>query len=459
MIVAETGVIPDIEPDESTIIGDSAVIGTSAAMGAAAVGAAAVGAAGASTFGAAAAGQTPAEAAAQQPAENATAGATDIDSSARSVGPTSQGGAAAGGGINPNISTGVVATAGMAAGAATTIQSTNATPPANRLSVTELASVDDGLADLPDGYGTSQIILLPRDPQWAYAYWDISNEHKEELRQQGGQRLMIRLYDVTEIDQAHQTPHSMQQHECHEMARSWYLEVPVSDRDYSVEIGYLTGDDRWLMLARSAPIRVPPIYPSDWVKDQFVTISFDESLKGRTFGSLGRQPDPDVIARSKGSDEIGLYSELFALSQGQGLHMAGSAFGSMHQLAPWAFTPSGNVSGLTMNVSGLNMSGLTMSGVGMGERKRNFWLVADAELIVYGATEPNATLTVGDRIVPLNPDGTFRFHVAFPDGQIDYPIKAVAIDGEQSRYINMHFERETPERNTNTKADAKDEWF
>ena len=81
------------------------------------------------------------------------------------------------------------------------------------------------------------------------------------------------------------------------------------------------------------------------------------------------------------------------------------------------------------------------------------------ELIVYGATEPNATLTVGDRIVPLNPDGTFRFHVAFPDGQIDYPIKAVAVDGEQSRSINMHFERDTPERNTNTKADAQDEWF
>ena len=95
----------------------------------------------------------------------------------------------------------------------------------------------------------------------------------------------------------------------------------------------------------------------------------------------------------------------------------------------------------------------------MGDRNRIFWLVADAELIVYGATEPDATLTVGDRVIPLNPDGTFRFHVAFPDGQIDYPIKAVAVDGEQSRSISMHFERDTPERNTNTKAEAKDEWF
>ena len=101
-----------------------------------------------------------------------------------------------------------------------------------------------------------------------------------------------------------------------------------------------------------------------------------------------------------------------------------------------------------------------MSGVGIPtDRKRNFWLVADAELIVYGATEPTATLTVGDRVVPLNPDGTFRFHVSFPDGHIDYPIKAVAEDGEQTRSITLKFERDTPERNTNTKAEAKDEWF
>jgi len=33
-----------------------------------------------------------------------------------------------------------------------------------------LGSVDDGLGDLPGGYGENRITLLPRDPQWAYAY-------------------------------------------------------------------------------------------------------------------------------------------------------------------------------------------------------------------------------------------------------------------------------------------------
>ena len=42
----------------------------------------------------------------------------------------------------------------------------------------ELSSVDEGLADLPAGYGESRIVLMPRDPQWAYTYWDIPNDHK-----------------------------------------------------------------------------------------------------------------------------------------------------------------------------------------------------------------------------------------------------------------------------------------
>jgi hypothetical protein len=107
------------------------------------------------------------------------------------------------------------------------------------------------------------------------------------------------------------------------------------------------------------------------------------------------------------------------------------------------------------------MSGVGMSGVGFESmpRQRQFWLVADAELIVYGATEPDATVTIGGREIKLNPDGTFRFQMSFQDGLIDYPIVAVAADGEQSRNVHMKFNRETPSRRTNTKEEAIPEWF
>jgi len=332
-----------------------------------------------------------------------------------------------------------------------------------------LATVDEGLPDLPEGYGESRIVLLPRDPQWGYAYWDISNEHKSEARQQGGQNLVLRLYDVTDVEVDRQSPHSMQQFDCDEMARDWYLAIPVSDRDYLVEIGYLTADGRWLMLARSTPVRIPPTYPSDWLEDQFVTIGWQEDLRGKTFLEL--------VPPSKRTEEVvanPIYDQLFGMAQSaEEQRVTGSLFGSMQQvpqqsISSFVFAPGARMSALPtvsgIGMSGIGMSGIGMSGIGMSAsippiRPRNFWLVADAELIVYGATEPDAKVTIDGNPIQLNPDGTFRFQLSFRDGVIRYPIIAIAADGEQMRSIHMKFTRETPHRNTNTKNEAQDEWL
>ncbi|CAD5935884.1 hypothetical protein PCC9214_01598 [Planktothrix tepida] len=145
-----------------------------------------------------------------------------------------------------------------------------------------LADVDQGLPALPDGYGQSQIFLLPRDPNWAYAYWDVPNEHKEYLRQQGGIYLLLRVYDVTAIDMDTQPPLSMQEYECDEITREWYVPISMSDRDYIAELGYLTRDGRWLVLVRSNHIRIPPIYPTDWENDQFINVPWNKDLRGKT---------------------------------------------------------------------------------------------------------------------------------------------------------------------------------
>jgi len=383
-----------------------------------------------------------------------------------------------------------------------------------------LASVDEGLPDLPSGYGESRIVLLPRDPQWAYVYWDVPGEHKESLRAQGGQQLALRLYDATDVNLDYQSPHSLQEYPCDELAREWYLPVPLSDRDYVIDIGYRCADGRWLVLARSVPVHIPPVYPSDWVEDQFITVSWDESLAGKTFLKL-----VPPAQRSAQMADGSIYGQIFEMAQGTEAqrvagslygsmqHVPGSVYGSVHMaeqavssyvfpsgVGMWAtmsgagltmsgmgmevtgptlsgvgMTMSGvgmaglTASGVGMTMSGVGMAGLTLSGVGMSGvgfsasaapiRPRKFWLVADAELIVYGATEPDATVTIGGRPIRLNEDGTFRFQMAFPDGIIDYPILAVAADGEQSRSIHMHFERETPERRTNTKEEAVLEWL
>ena len=110
--------------------------------------------------------------------------------------------------------------------------------------------------------------------------------------------------------------------------------------------------------------------------------------------------------------------------------------------------------------AGLWASGRNESGLGgVAPRQRSFWLVADAELIVYGATDPSARLTIGGEEVPLSTDGTFRIQVPFRDGEQMYAIEATASDGEQKRNITLNFKRETPEDNSNPASEARAEWF
>ncbi|MEM1308539.1 MAG: DUF4912 domain-containing protein [Cyanobacteria bacterium P01_H01_bin.153] len=357
----------------------------------------------------------------------------------------------------------------------TEVEASRFVPSTEPIPAEVLASVDEGLPDLPSGYGESRIVLMPRDPQWAYAYWDIPNEHKEELRRQGGARLALRFYDVTDIDMNYQAPHSLQQYECDEMAREWYLPIPVSDRDYAIEIGYLCNDGRWLLLASSTPVHIPPVYPSDWIEDHFATVGWDQNLRG---GQIATLTHPNKRVEAAAGNKI--YDEIFGMAESaEAQRVAGSLFGSMQHVAgslmsSFAVPVSSYVfpSGMglwggevpttalpTTSGIGLNMSGVGFSASAPPIRPRQFWLVADAELIVYGATEPDATVTIGGKPIKLNPDGTFRFQMSFQDGLIDYPIFAVAADGEQNRAVHMKFNRETPYRRTNTKEDAVQEWL
>jgi uncharacterized protein len=340
---------------------------------------------------------------------------------------------------------------------------------ATDLTAEQLADVDENLGDLPAGYGESRIVLLPRDPQWAYAYWDIPIEHKNEVRQHGGQQLALRIYDITDINLDYQSPHSIQEYPIDEMAREWYLPIPVSDRAYTIDIGYRCGDGRWLVLARSASVSIPPVYPSDWVEDIFITVPWEEELAGKTFVQLvppSRKVSEESQTTGSGRAERNeVYDRIFGVSAAtESMRIDGSLYGSMQHLPSESLSsfvfPSGVGMWALPTASGVNMSGVGMSGIGMfGDRQRQFWLVADAELIVYGATEPDATVTIGNRKIELNPDGTFRFQMSFQDGNIDYPIIAVAKDGEQSRSIHMTFDRSTLSRNTNTKEEAVAEWF
>ena len=76
-------------------------------------------------------------------------------------------------------------------------------------------------------------------------------------------------------------------------------------------------------------------------------------------------------------------------------------------------------------------------------KQRKFWLIVDCELIVYGATEPDAKVSVQGKEIKLRPDGTFAMRFALPDGKQVIPVKAVSSDRIEERTITPIVSRET----------------
>jgi hypothetical protein len=320
---------------------------------------------------------------------------------------------------------------------------------------TELIQPDGLDAQLEDASRPepeTRVVFLPRDPQWAYVFWEIADSDRQLALEAGASQLALRVADVTGLQGGSSHPHTLQEVVVDSHATEWYLPVPLSDRDYRVELGYRKkAGGGWISLASSAVARVPSLLPSEQILDQFVPFSLD-SPPASLPQPASPSPEPSDFADS------GLHERLYqsATANWRRLGRGSEAF---HE---FGLDSDSSPSGAALNASGLGLwaSGRQESGRGgVPARSRSFWLVADAELIVYGATDPQARLAIGGEDVPLSAEGTFRIQVPFRDGQQLYPIEAWAADGEQKRNITIHFERSTPEENINTAAEAINEWF
>jgi hypothetical protein len=291
------------------------------------------------------------------------------------------------------------------------------------------------------------VAFLPRDPQWAQVRWSIAPADRSRAESEGASQLCIRVADLTGLAGGSSHPHTLQEVVVDAHANEWYLPVPLSGRDYRVELGFRRGGSGgWISMGFSTTAHVPAADSAAIAQgDPFAAFSLQPAGEALTASAPQRDIRSDLHERLYQSAtshwrRLGRGSEAF--------HEFESAAG-LHEGA--AFWESGG---------GRWASGRSASGIGgVAPRQRSFWLVADAELIVYGATDPSARLSIGGEEVPLSADGTFRVQVPFRDGQQLYPIEAVAADGEQKRSITMEFQRSTPEADTNPREDARPEWF
>jgi hypothetical protein len=277
-------------------------------------------------------------------------------------------------------------------------------------------------------------------PQWGFAFWGLTAADLARVSSPGGPGLRLRIADVTGLEPG-QPPHALQELRVDPRAEQWGVALPLGNRIYRAELGLMLPGG-WRSLACSSPTLIPGYDAAASTPEAFTPFAVLEEPIAAAAPPLPLSATP------------GLHERLYqtATLRVRRLGRGSEAFQELEGLEGV---------GLALNDSGLGLwaSGRNESGSGLVGRQRSFWLVADAELIVYGATDPSATLKIGDEVVPLAADGSFRIQVPFRDGQQLYPIEAISADGEQRRSIVLTFSRTTPEDRTNPASAAPLEWF
>ena len=256
----------------------------------------------------------------------------------------------------------------------------------------------------PSGYGDNKIVLLARDPWWIFAYWEILKNKEEEvigrIRSSGDspQKHILRVYDITDVNFNGKNAHSYFDIELNSLATNWYINVNLPERTWIVDIGIVTNKGDFHALARSNIIKTPRFGMSDQLDAEWMI--------------------PDEA-----------YWEMFSLSGGFGVGKGSLEVREMIKKRLEEQITSGGIS----------------SGASFYKKpaERKFWLVVNCELIVYGATEPDAKVTVQGKEINLRPDGTFSLRFALPDGKQAIACEALSMDGIDYRRITPIITRKT----------------
>ena len=120
------------------------------------------------------------------------------------------------------------------------------------------AETDSSEFELPESYNETTITLLLRDPLWAFAYWDLKEADVETIENLSDARLLLRVYQVD--DSANGASDRTEPFEIPVKItdRRWYINLPKSGLNYSLEIIVRNGQDEWV-LCESNSVESPTI--------------------------------------------------------------------------------------------------------------------------------------------------------------------------------------------------------
>ena len=333
------------------------------------------------------------------------------------------------------------------------------TPPSEHVGTAE--------GQLPESYGTKQLFLAARDPHWLYAAWDLSAEEQKKYNALSSDRhLVLRVYRdnfaAQPLSQVHVHPES----------RNWFIPVTDAATRYVAELGYYNKRTQWTEIAKSGATFTPPDSLAEDTSVRFATIAADvpfaeliamvkaavrenvplvEALEQlRAEGVKGLPHASEVASGEWTPAQEQALAQVITMDQVRRIWIGSLEVTELirrqleRQISSMVSSqfaiPTSPLGGIS------SLSSVSSPFGGVEQRGKGFWFNVNAELIIYGATEPDAKVTIGDRPIKLRPDGSFSFRFCLPDGAYSLPVVATSADGDDSRLAALKFGRESEYR-------------
>jgi hypothetical protein len=259
--------------------------------------------------------------------------------------------------------------------------------------------------DKSQGEVKDRLVAMVRDSFWLHAYWELTRTGVERAeaamgREWHGARPVLRVFEVSGGGGSTTTAERLWRTiEIHGGVNNWYIDVVDPPKSYRLDIGYLSAEGKFFVLCRSNVVSTPVPGTSDAIDGNWAAVAEDFEK---------------VYALSGGYSAEGPNLELQELFEERLRRPMGSPMSTR-------FGPGAEALG----------------------KKREFHFELDAELIVFGATEPDAHVTLQGDPVRLRPDGTFTVRFSLPNCRQVIPAVASSANGLEQRTVVLAVERNT----------------
>ena len=305
----------------------------------------------------------------------------------------------------------------------------------------------EDLGELPEAYGSKKLFLVCRDPHWAFAYWDLTwQQFQDSARQSVDGKLFLQVYS----DRGDR----LQQIQIFDGTRNWYLHLNQPNHRFYAEIGFYLSSGKFEVICRSQTVSAPRDQVASGAQARFVTIPMNFSFgalrdlirehmfDGESLATaLARLQEegfefPFPVAKGKRLTEDQMQVLMSYLGDGDLIRRVQSGSEEITEMLKRRFQE--------MQSSGQWKSSewvTSLSSPFGGGKSRDFFMHVNAELIIYGGTDPKAKVRIDGTEIKLREDGTFSYHFVLPDGKFFIPIDATSPDAVETRSAMLSFVR------------------